>query len=404
MADFFQNGVITTLQKLGSRSLEELEYELELFAQRRNMVLLLPSLYSEFEGPAMPKIVEELKKIRYLYKIVLSLDKATEEQFRKVKKIMSEIPTQVDVIWHDGPRMQELYKLLADAGFNVSIPGKGRSVWMSLGYILSDVKAYAIALHDCDIVNYSRELPARLFYPVVSPALDFEFAKGYYARVTNKLYGRVTRLFYTPLIRALMKILGYKQFLVYLDSFRYALSGEFAFIRSLARGIRISPTWGLEVSMLSEVYNNTSFNRVCQVEVMETYEHKHQKLKKGSPSEGLVKMAADIAKTLFRVLAHDGFVFSDSFFRTLITTYLQEARYAIEKYNALSLINGLEYDRHSEIEAIEAFVQALKVAEEDFREDPIGVPLMSAWVRVRAALPDISEKLINVVEADNKDP
>ncbi|MDQ7055191.1 MAG: hypothetical protein Q9M89_01255 [Persephonella sp.] len=57
-------------------------------------------------------------------------------------------------------------------------------------------------------------------------------------------------------------------------------------------------------------------------------------------------MAADIAKTLFRVLAHDGFVFSDSFFRTLITTYLQEARYAIEKYNALSLINGLEYDRH----------------------------------------------------------
>ncbi|NPA16889.1 MAG: glycosyl transferase [Aquificae bacterium] len=404
MADFFQNGVITTLQKLGSRSLEELEYELELFAQRRNMVLLLPSLYSEFEGPAMPKIVEELKKIRYLYKIVLSLDRASEEEFKKVKKIMSEIPTQVDVIWHDGPRMQELYSLLRDAGFNVNIPGKGRSVWMSLGYILSDIKAYAIALHDCDIVNYSRELPARLFYPVVSPALDFEFAKGYYARVTNKLYGRVTRLFYTPLIRALMKILGYKQFLVYLDSFRYALSGEFAFIRSLARGIRISPTWGLEVSMLSEVYNNTSFNRVCQVEVMETYEHKHQKLKKGSTSEGLVKMAADIAKTLFRVLAHDGFVFSDSFFRTLITTYLQEARYAIEKYNALSLINGLEYDRHGEIEAIEAFVQALKLAEEDFREDPIGVPLMSAWVRVRAAIPDISEKLIAAVQADNADP
>ncbi|WP_029520759.1 glycosyl transferase [Persephonella sp. IF05-L8] len=404
MADFFQNGVITTLQRFNTRSLEELEYELELFAKRRNMVLLLPALYSEFEGPAMPKIVEELKKIRYLYKIVLSLDRASEEEFKKVKKIMSEIPTQVDVIWHDGPRMQELYKLLREAGFTVDIPGKGRSVWMSLGYILSDVNAYAIALHDCDIVNYSRELPARLLYPVVSPALDFEFAKGYYARVTNKLYGRVTRLFYTPLIRALMKILGYKQFLIYLDSFRYALSGEFAFIRSLARGIRISPTWGLEVSMLSEVYNNTSFNRVCQVEVMETYEHKHQKIKKGETSVGLVKMASDIAKTLFRVLAHDGFVFSGGFFRTLLTTYLQEARYAIEKYNALSLINGLEYDRHAEIEAIEAFVEALKLAEDDFRNDPIGVPLMSAWVRVRAALPDISEKLIAAVEADNNDP
>ncbi len=401
MADFFQNGVITTLQKLNNRSLDELEYELQIFAKRRNMVLLLPSLYSEFEGPAMPKIVEEIKKIKYLYRIVLSLDRASEEEFKKVKKIMSEIPTEVRVIWHDGPRMQALYRELEEAGFNVGIPGKGRSVWMSLGYILSDASAYAIGLHDCDIVNYSRELPARLFYPVVHPALDFEYSKGYYARVTNKLYGRVTRIFYTPLIRALKKILGNNQYLEYLDSFRYALSGEFAFIRTLARGIRISPTWGLEVSMLSEVYQNTSFNRICQVEVMETYEHKHQKLEKKNPREGLMKMASDIAKTLFRVLSHDGIIFSESFFRTLLMTYLQEARYAIEKYNALSLINGLEYDRHTEIEAVEAFVEALKLAEEEFRENPIGVPMLSAWVRVRAALPDISEKLIAAVEADN---
>ncbi len=403
MADFFQNGVITTLQKLKDRPLAELEYELEIFAKRRNMVLLLPALYSEFEGPAMPKIVEELKKIRYLYKIVLSLDRATEEQFRKVKKIMSQIPTEVRVIWHDGPRMQSLYRELQEAGFNVSIPGKGRSVWMSLGYILADASAYAIGLHDCDIVNYTRELPARLLYPVVHPALDFEYSKGYYARVTNKLYGRVTRIFYTPLIRSLKKILGNNQYLEYLDSFRYALSGEFAFIRTLARGIRISPTWGLEVSMLSEVYQNTSFNRICQVEVMETYEHKHQKLEKGNPREGLVKMATDIAKTLFRVLSHDGVVFSEAFFRTLLMTYLQEARYAVEKYNALSLINGLEYDRHAEIEAVEAFVEALQIAETEFRENPIGVPMLSAWIRVRAALPDISEKIIAAVEADNLD-
>jgi len=36
---------------------------------------------------------------------------------------------------------------------------------------------------------------ARLVYPVVHPAIDFEFSKGYYARVSEKLYGRVTRLF-----------------------------------------------------------------------------------------------------------------------------------------------------------------------------------------------------------------
>ena len=404
MADFFQNGVITTLQKLKDRDIDEIENELRNFSQRRNrkIVLLLPALYSEFEGPAMPKIIEELKKVDYLYKIVLSLDRADEEQFQKVREIMSELPSEVKIVWHDGPRLQKLYHELKKKGFWVDIPGKGRSVWMTLGYILADTQAYAIALHDTDIVNYKRELLARLVYPVVHPALDFEFSKGYYARVTNKLYGRVTRLFYTPLIRALHRILGQNDFLEYLDSFRYALSGEFAFIRSLARGIRISPTWGLEVSMLSEVYQNTSVNRICQVEIMETYEHKHQTLKKENPNEGLIKMAADISKALFRVMSQDGIVMSDSFFRTLLTTYLQEARIAIEKFNALSLINGLDYDRHSEIEGVEAFVEALRLAQKDFSEDPIGIPMLSAWVRIRAAMPDISERFIKCVELDNQ--
>lgn len=401
MSDFFQNGLITTLQRLRSRNLEELEKELEGFAKRRNMVLLLPALYSEFEGPAMPKIVEELKKIKYLYRIVLSLDKADEKQFKKVKEIMSEIPTDVKIVWHDGSNMQNIYKEIEEKKFKIGLRGKGRSVWMTLGYILSDINAYAIALHDCDIVNYSRELPARLFYPIVHPALDFEFSKGYYPRFKDKLYGRVTRLYYTPLIRALKKFLGCNRFLEYLDSFRYALSGEFAFIRSLARGLRISPSWGLEVSMLSEVYQNTSVNRICQVELMENFEHKHKKVG-SSAEEGLIKMATDIAKTLFRVLSQDGIELSDSFFRSLLTTYLLEATKSIEKYNALSLINGLEYDRHSEITAVEKFVQALKIAKDEFSQDPIGEPNLPAWIRVRAAIPDISEKLIKAVEDDNK--
>ena len=135
---------------------------------------------------------------------------------------------------------------------------------------------------------------------------------------------------------------------------------------------------------------------------METYEHKHQTLKKENPNEGLIKMAADISKALFRVMSQDGIVMSDSFFRTLLTTYLQEARIAIEKFNALSLINGLDYDRHSEIEGVEAFVEALRLAQKDFSEDPIGIPMLSAWVRIRAAMPDISERFIKCVELDNQ--
>lgn len=402
MADFCQNGVITTLQKLRERPIEEIERELKTIARKRKMILLLPALVTEFDGVAMPKIIEELKGVDYLDKIVLSLDRADKKQFKRVRKIMSVLPVDVRVVWHDGPRVQALLKELINAEFKLENPGKGRSVWMSLGYILSDQDVYAIALHDCDIVNYKREIVARLVYPVVHPALSFEFSKGYYARVTDRLYGRVTRLYYTPLIRTLKRILGYNAFIEYLDNFRYALSGEFAFDTSLAKGIRISPTWGLEVSLLSEVYQKTSVNRICQVEIIESYEHKHQILQKNKPTEGLSRMATEIGKALFRVLSQDGLVMSDAFFRTLLTAYIQESRTAVEKYHALALLNGLTYDRHEEIEAVDAFVGSMKLAIDEFVSDPVGIPMMAAWVRVEAAIRDFSERLNEAVEEDNK--
>jgi glucosyl-3-phosphoglycerate synthase len=402
MADFYQNGVIATLQKLTERPVEGLERELKKISERRKMVLLLPALVKEFDGQAMPRIIEALKGVTYLHQIVLSLDRATERQFRQVKKIMSVLPTEVKVVWHDGPRMQALLQELMASDFQLDRPGKGRSVWMTLGYILSNREVYATALHDCDILNYKREMLARLIYPVVHPAVNFEFSKGYYARVTDKLYGRATRLFYAPLIQTLKRILGHNNFISYLDNFRYALSGEFAFVSSLARGIRISPTWGLEVSMLSDVYQLTSVNRICQVEIIETYDHKHQIVEKDKPNEGLIRMATDIASALFRVMSQDGLVMSEAFFRTMITAYIQESRMAIEKYSALALINGLTYDRHSEIEAVDAFVGSLKTAVDEFVNDPVGIPLLAAWVRIAAAIPDFSERLNEAVHLDNR--
>ncbi|HGZ70305.1 MAG TPA: glycosyl transferase, partial [Nitratifractor sp.] len=170
MADFFQNGTITTLQRLTDRSLEDMEADLEKFSDRHNMVLLLPALYSEFETPAMHKILDELQGVKYLYKIILGLDRATEEEYKKVKKIMSKLTVKVDVLWNDGPEIQKLYKEFEEQGFrSINIKGKGRNVWTMLGYALADKSAYAFALHDCDIVNYSRDIPAKLFYPIVHP-------------------------------------------------------------------------------------------------------------------------------------------------------------------------------------------------------------------------------------------
>ncbi|MGA1845604.1 glycosyl transferase [Deferribacter abyssi] len=403
MADFFQNGIITTLQNVTKRPIEEIEAEILQFVDKRKIALLLPALYSEFERPAMYTIIEELKEAYFIDTIVLSLDQANEEQFLHVKKVMSELPQNVKIVWNHGKKIQNLYSKLLQKGFPLNIPGKGRVVWMALGYILADNRFYAIALHDCDIVNYKRDIVAKLVFPIIHRGLNYEFSKGFYARVSDKIYGRVMRLFFTPLVRSLKKLLGYdNKFLDYLDSFRYALSGEFAIIRELAKGIRFSPDWGLEVSLLSEIYQNTSINRICQVEVLETYEHKHNTIDKNQPNKGLLRMATDIAKTLFRILSQEGILLSEAFFKSLVSTYFQQARIAIESFNALAMINGVAFDRHKEIAAVEAFTQAIDNAKSDFLENPIGIRLISPWVRVDSALPEFANELLEAVEEDNK--
>ena len=66
MADFFQNGRVTTFHNLGNRPLDGLEYELHEFRKEKPMGLVLPSLFSELEGPALDHIVKELTHVEYL--------------------------------------------------------------------------------------------------------------------------------------------------------------------------------------------------------------------------------------------------------------------------------------------------------------------------------------------------
>ena len=62
MSEFSQNGVISTLHDFGTRSTNEIEKDLLKFSKERKMELILPCLYSELEGTALPTIVEEINK------------------------------------------------------------------------------------------------------------------------------------------------------------------------------------------------------------------------------------------------------------------------------------------------------------------------------------------------------
>jgi glucosyl-3-phosphoglycerate synthase len=215
--------------------------------------------------------------------------------------------------------------------------------------------------------------------------------------------GRVTRLLITPIVRALESIFGHLPFLVYMDSFRYPLAGEFAMQAELARVNRIPSDWGLEVGVLAEIYRNCSIKRVCQVDIADNYEHKHQDLSPDDPSKGLMKMAVDISKTLFRILAGEGVKFSSSTVRTLLIRYQRTAEDTITRYHADAMINGLIFDRHEEETAVETFARALRLAAEDFFADPMGLPLIPNWNRVSAALPGYLGALKEAVDADNQD-
>lgn len=401
MSDFYQTGVVATFHRLGRINLEKIESELSWYAQERPIALVLPSLYSELQGDALKGIVRELKEIKYIREIVVTLGPATKEEFRKAKKFFSVLPQKTSIIWNSGPKLTEIYKSIETSGLHIGEPGKGRSAWMAYGFILSQQEFHVIALHDCDILTYSRDLLARLCYPVTNPSLDYDFCKGFYSRVSDRLHGRATRLLVTPLLRSLQKVIGYHPLLVFFDSFRYPLAGEFSMDIDMARVNKIPGDWGLEVGVLAEVYRNTSLRRVCQVDIAENYEHKHQVLSAEDATKGLHKMCVDISKSIFRTLSSEGIVFSDGFFKTLVATYVRTAQDMLKRYEDDAAVNGLVFDRHEESLAVDTFTNAIKKAAEIISEDPLGVPLIASWDRVTSAIPDILVKIRKAVEEDN---
>jgi glucosyl-3-phosphoglycerate synthase len=402
MSDFYQTGVVTTFHRLGKTDLKRMDEELVEFNRQRPIALVLPSIYAELEGPALKYILEEIKQVPYLNEIVVTMGRTDRDQYRKAKQFFSVLPQKTRIIWNTGPGIAKLYKQLEENGLFVGKDGKGRSCWTAYGYILSRNKSKVIALHDCDIVNYTREILGRLCYAVASANIDYAFAKGYYARVTDRMHGRVTRLFVSPLIRSLEKLFGQLPLLVYLDSFRYPLAGEFSMSTDLARINRIPNDWGIEVETLAEVYRNCSIQRICQVELCESYEHKHQPLSADDPQKGLMKMSIDIAKAIFRNLAIDGADMSQSLLNTLLVTYLRTAQDTIKRYHDDAAINGLVFDRHGETQMVEAFTNAIRIASQEFLENPLYSPLIPNWNRVTSAIPDFLETLNAVVEEENR--
>ncbi|WP_075520628.1 glycosyl transferase [Candidatus Pelagibacter communis] len=403
MGDFSQNGIVSTLHDFGTKSTTEIEKDLLNFSKERKMELILPCLYSELEGSALPNIIDQISKTKYLNHVIIGLDKASESQAKKAWKFFKKINVPFTILWNDGPKLKKLDNELKKKNLAPNQMGKGRNVWYCIGMCIARDTARSVALHDCDIKTYDRRMLAKLFYPVVNPLFNFEFCKGYYPRIANnKMNGRVARLLVGPLLTALEKTIGQSEYLNFMKSFKYPLAGEFSFRRNVLPELRISSDWGIEVGILSEMQRSFSPNNICQVDLADAYDHKHQDLSIDDETKGLSKMSIDIIKTFIKKLATQGNSFSRETFRSLKATYYRSALDLIDIYRSDAEMNGLKFDSHKEEEAVELFAVNIMKAGEAFYINPMDTPFIPTWSRVKSAIPDFLVRLNEAVSEDNK--
>jgi glucosyl-3-phosphoglycerate synthase len=419
MADFHQEPQITTLHALyeafdRENYLSNLERRLEGHARHEHIALLLPSLYSEIANAGvLDRILDRIAEVRYLSSVVVALGGAPDEaQFREAQAYFGRLANDrraVRVVWIDGPRIQDLLAQMAEHEIPTGEQGKGQSVWVTLGYLFAREQANIIALHDCDIVTYSRTMLGRLIEPVANPNNDFQFCKGYYARISpseRSLKGRVTRLFVTPFVDTCselmcqQKALELQRFFDYHRSFKYPLAGEFCFTSDLARGLNIAYDWGLEVATLSQVYDQLTRRQVAQIDLAPNYEHKHQEMSADDTSKGLHRMVVDIAKFYLTYMRSHGVPLDDSYVDMLLHTYYQNALKYIRKYSYDADVNDLRFNLYEEESAASHFRGFLWDAWMQSK-GPQEAKLIPSWNRVAYTFPDIYDRLLEAVEADN---
>jgi glucosyl-3-phosphoglycerate synthase len=396
MPDFHFN-IVPTFSLLGSDDTGVMEQRLLVASRKVPVGVLIPALFRDLSSDAMKNIIEILLGITYLKRVYIALDQADEAEYKQAKKIVAPLKDKVTLIWNDSP---ELNQVMAEIEEQLPLGprGKGRAVWTALGYIIGKNEVAAIAFHDADITTYNKDFLSRLIFPVM--CMGFQFSKGYYIRYGTKFYGRVTRLFYYPLIRTLKDIFGTTDFLDYLGDFRYPLSGEFATFISQAKLLRYPSDWGIEVGLLSEIYRIVRISQVCQVELVERYDHKHQNVGSGG-DKGLHKMATDIARTFFSHLSSNGVILTHEMLSTIRLTYLKHARDSVSIYESFAEMysDKISFDFHEELTIVESFAKTIETASVDFYQHFYGSPLLPAWKRVDVAVAGIIQKLILAVES-----
>ena len=396
----FKQESITTIHDFG-KNLDFLKTRINQLSKQSRIAVLIPALYEELQKPALLKIRDHLQQCLYVHTIVICLYAQTKEKYAEAVDFFKPLGAKVIIIWENGPRMVELLETLRNKGLDLlEVRGKGKAVWLGLG--IASLEANVIALHDADINTYDDSYLPKLLFPLLEKELGIVFNKAYYARLDTsslRLYGRVMRLFVTPLLATLTELFGYSKYLRYLSAFRYPLSGEFALTSDLALNTRIPSSWGLEIGLLAEVYRNIAQKRIAQVD-LGLFDHKHQVVGQ-SASEGLQKMCSSILRSVLRTLTEiEPVAVSTEHIRALQVKFRREAQDLTYQYFVDATFNNLQYNRHQEEVTIELFEKVIRQSGMDYLSDGGATTQMPAWTRALAVMPNFREQLKEIALAD----
>lgn len=310
--------------------------------------VVVPITEREHASLAAERVFSALEDVDPL-RVVVAV-RAAAERVVDIRAWLASFDVETEAVWCDGPRVRGL---LADHGLD-GASGKGRDVWLALG--VASEAAYVV-VHDADATTYTPAHVPRLLFAL---SHGYGFAKGYYARVENRrLYGRLFRLFYAPLVGAL-RASHDAPVLDYLGSFRYALAGEFAATREVARSLRVQRGWGLEVGTLGEAFEAAGVDGSAQVD-LGVHQHDHRAV--AGPG-GLADMAEGVGRAILRVVEEGG-VAPD--YETLPDRYRDAAERLLDRYALDAAFNGLEFDRAAEDEQIGEYADAIGPPTEDTR-------------------------------------
>jgi glucosyl-3-phosphoglycerate synthase len=345
VSDFAQAGLICTLQRLNDTHLGRIEAELHEIARVRPIALVLPCHGRDLEQPAFQRLLEELRGADFLREIVLSMNGVAPAVREALPGRLSSLRQKVTLLQNEATAQEP--------------GGKGRNVRAAFAHLAAAGECEFIATQDCDVASFRRADLARLCYSVAHPQLAFRFAKMYYSRVTDRLYGRVSRLFLAPLLHAVLRVSGHQPLVDFLLSFRYPLAGEVALTRELAAVLPVSSGWGLEIGQLCEVFRRVDPREVCQVDGGSGYDHKHQ-----PAAPALADMAGEIARELFTQFAAEGLANDLAFRAAIAAAYRREAAHSLRRSASLATINGLPFDEAAERAIVEEFAARLGTGSE----------------------------------------